>query len=254
MSITEPVIPEPAAVDPVVEPPDDLGLSGDFLKGIPDADRAVVERYVKDWDSGVTKRFQSIHDEYKPYKDLGDVGEIEQAVQLRHLLDTDPEYVYNMLKQEFDAQGQKTPDASGAKPELPEYEGLPPEFVQKFTEQGNMLESLAQLVLETRNRDTETQEDEALASELKRLTTKHGDFDEEYVLAKMWNGSSGDDAVKAYQNLRQGIINGQEKPKPQPPGLFGGGVIPTDTPDVAAMSSKDTKNMVAELLARAAQS
>ena len=36
----------------------DYSISSDFLKNVPDSDRAVVSRYIKDWDAGVTKRFR----------------------------------------------------------------------------------------------------------------------------------------------------------------------------------------------------
>ena len=227
-------------------------LAGDFLKGIPDNERAIVEKYVKDWDAGVTKKFQSIHEQYQPYKELGEPDSIKQAIQLQQLIDSDPEYVYNMLAQEF---GQSPGGPSGGSTETPslppELEGLPPQFVEQWQTQQTMMENLAQLVLAGRQETTEREEDAALENEMGRLKKQYGDFDEEYVLAKMWNGTSGDDAVKSYQNLTQNIINGQSKPKPQPPGLFGGGVIPTDTTDVSKLSGKDTRNLVAELLSQA---
>lgn len=247
---------EPATTEPQ-ENPD--SLAGDFLKNIPDTDKAIVEKYIKDWDAGVTKKFQSIHEQYKPYKELGELSDIQASIQLRELLDNDPEYVYSMLAQEFGNGNQGQGNQGGQQQQgndtlPPMFQGVNPELAKYIQDQNGMLEQLAQLVLDGRNQNTARQEDEALDAELKRLKDTHGDFDEDYVLAKMWHGASGDDAVKAYQNLSQSILNGREKPKPQPPGLFGGGVIPTDTPDVGKLSGKETKNLVAELLARAHES
>lgn len=247
-------LPAPVA-DPSAPEPSPDSLAPDFLKNIPDADKAIVEKYVKEWDAGVTKKFQGIHEQYAPYKELGEISQVQAAIQLRELIENDPEYVYNMLKQEFDSQEQQNPTGPGGQPaKMPEFEGLPPQFVEQFQNQQTMLENLAQLVLESRHKETEQQEDAALEEYVSELKKTHGDFDEDFVLAKMWHGMSGEDAVKAYQSLTQEIINGREKPKPQPPGLFGGGVIPTDTPDVSKLTGKETRNMVAELLARAGQS
>jgi len=240
---------DPPANDPPVSDPD--SLANDFLKNVPDTDRAVVEKYIKDWDAGVTKKFQSIHEQYSPYKELGEVTDIQQAIQLQELLESEPEYVYNMLAQEFGGDQQQQQKQQQQLP--PEFEGLPPEFMEKFNQQQTMLESLAQLVLDGRQQNVADEEDKALETELGRLKKAHGEFDEEFVLSKMWHGASGDDAVKAYQTLTQSIINGQQKPKPQPPGLFGGGVIPTDNPDVGKMESKDVRSLVANILAKAGQ-
>lgn len=240
---------------PAGEQPNPDSLAGDFLKNIPEADRGVVERYVKDWDAGVTKRFQSIHEQYQPYKELGDPQALQQAIQLQQLIDNDPEYVYRVLAQEFGQSEGGTGTGGGSAPVStpPEFEGLPEQFVEQWQTQQTMLENLAQLVLAGRQESTEREEDAALDFEMDRLKKQYGDFDEEFVLAKMWNGASGDDAVKAYQSLTQNIINGQSKPKPQPPGMFGGGVIPSDSPDVSRLSGKETRNLVAELLSRAQQ-
>ena len=252
-----PVLPEPAPTpEPTPEPGNDLGLGNDFLKNIPETDRAVVEKYVKDWDAGVTKRFQSIHDDYKPYKDLGELDDLRAALEIREVLDSNPEFVYDLLASEL-GKGQPSPtnQPGGGAPEIPkELEGLPQEFVNRFMERETMLENLAEIVLGNSAKQREEAEDRALEAHLSELKSKHGDFDEGYVLSQMMQGASGDDAVKAYQSLVQNIVNEQSKPKPQPPGLFGGGTLPADTPKVTDLTNKETRNLVAEILASRNQS
>src|SRR5436190_20090017 len=95
--------PQIGAIDPTTgvdslaeqQQPDGPGtLASPFLKNVNPSDRPVLERYLKDWDANVTRRFMSIHDQYRPYKDLGDLDTIQSAMAVYNLLGNDPMQIY----------------------------------------------------------------------------------------------------------------------------------------------------------------
>lgn len=237
----------------------DASLSNDFLKNVPEADRAVVGRYIKDWDSGVSKRFQDIHDQYKPYKDLGDVEQLKAAMEVYELLDNNPEVIYETLKQHFaettggfpqNGQPQQTPSPTPAplNPQL--QQALDPflaPLVSQLQEQRGIMEKMAQVVLQGNQREQEAMEDRALDQYLAELEQRHGKFDQRAILLGLYEGKDGDQAVKEWKDSLA-----QYAPQPSqaqvPPPLMGGSV-PDTMVDVGSMSDKDVKQLTANVFA-----
>lgn len=228
-----------------------------FLKDVPDSQKVLIEPYIKKWDSGVTKKFQEIHSQYEPYKELGDPETLAQAVQIMNMLDNedDAKQIYDILHQQY---GQKVADEiTGGDPQNKEGQGeasgLPPEWAQKFDQQQTLLTTLAEIVLGSHQQEQQAQEDTELENYLGELKEKHGDFDEEYVLAKMAAGIDGEDAVKSFHNIIQSRINTSEPQRTLSPTLSGGGSVPAETQSVKDLSRSETKNLVASILAQQAQ-
>ena len=67
------------------------GLASPFLAKIPPQDSAVVARYIKDWDAGVTKKFQEYSGKLKPYQQYGTPEEIQKYYNLANNLRTNPQ-------------------------------------------------------------------------------------------------------------------------------------------------------------------
>lgn len=232
-------------------------FASDFLTRIPENDRAVVERYIKQWDSGVTRRFQDIHGQYAPYKQLGEVEELQKAVGLVSLLDEQPENFYKALgeqlgltpaetKQVMDEQNQQQQPGGG----------LPPEFVSRVDEQEKMLRNIAEYVLNMHQAQEAATQDSELNSYMKLLHDEYGDFDDDYVLTKMYNGADGEQAVKAFQNLMQQRVNAANSavaglPPTLSSGGGSGGAVPRETLDLGKVPSKDVKALVADIIAQA---
>src|SRR5688572_12290732 len=71
--------------------PEIEGLGNPFIQNIPESDRAIVAKYVNDWDAGVTKHIEKIRGEYEPYKNLGvDIETIQNAVWVMSQAESDP--------------------------------------------------------------------------------------------------------------------------------------------------------------------
>jgi hypothetical protein len=180
------------------------GLS-EFAQGIlgqiPEMDRPIMAKHLPTWDSNVTKKFQSIHEEYKPYKDLGSVEDIQQALQFIGLLNDDPIQFIDMVKNALKESGMGIEDDLGNQGgTLPEYEGLPSGFVDKFTALesnfNNYMGKIDQFMNSINEKEQLSQVDKMLGD----MHNTHGDFDNDYVLLKMSQGLSQDDAIKSWKD------------------------------------------------------
>jgi hypothetical protein len=239
-------------------PPEET-LGNAFLKNIPEVDRKVLEPYIKQWDAGVTKRFQSIHDEYRPYKQLGvDVEELQTALAISQLIDRDPQLVYDQLAahlghagaQQVMAQQTQTPQEPAVDPR---YAGLPQEFLTEYEQQKQLLIQVATLLAEDRKTKQAEQENQDFTEYLGKLHQKHGEFDEEYVAMKMSQGLTGEQAIKAYSDFVQAQVNRVTGGIRRPPTLLGGqGSVPSGTVDPSKLSGRDSKEIMAQMLQHAA--
>lgn len=228
----------------------DYSLGHNFLQEVPEEHRSLLEPYIKKWDAGVTRRFKDLHSKVSPYEQLGaDPETLGQAYQLYQLMDEDPQRVYEALKEQFEEQEELEEAADSG-----QLQGLPPEIQAELKQQRLVLEALADYVTTQQQTAQESVEDAELDNYLGLLKTEFGEFDEDYVVAKMYRGMSGEDAVKAWQAVIQKQLNGGAAPKPNlPPILSGGGVVPAEQQNVSSMPRKDVKNLVAQLMSQAHQ-
>lgn len=232
-------------------------LASPFLEKIPEADREVVGRYIKDWDAGVTQRFQAIHQQYRPYKDLGaDPEELAQAYALMQMVNEDPSRVYQLLGDSLSELGL-TPQQGQPQQQYQQPQGLvdangdsdlPPAFLDKFTRMEQTLEALAGRFLQDAETRQAEQEDQQLEQYIGGLKQKYGEFDEDWVLAKMLSGTDGEQAVQQYGQWLQSQINSRMNPKRPVPVLGGGGSVPANGVDPTKMSPKDVRSLVADML------
>jgi hypothetical protein len=244
------------AVDPSISDADESdSLASPFLEKIPQADREIVGRYIKDWDAGVTRKFQSIRDEYRPYKDLGaGPDELAQAYALMQMVNDDPQRVYDLLGQAIQPQGQPGQQQMPQNPLADAYgdSDLPPQFIDKFTRMEQTLEALAGRFLQDAEQRQAEQEDQQLEQYMGALQNKYGEFDEDWVLSKMLSGMDGEEAVKQYSQWLQGQINSRMSQKRPVPVLGGGGSVPPNGVDPTKMSGGEVRKLVADMLAQSA--
>lgn len=227
-----------------------------LLKDVPELHRPLLEPYVKQWDQGVNKRFQELHEKYKPYEELGDLESLQQQIAVAQFLDENPQEVAKLLLEDEDiakALGY-TPSTQQQNPTSPlEQSELPPElqqYFQPFQEKQGQLEqivtNLAEFIIQQQQQSSQSQEDAQLDKMLSEAKQKYGEFEEDYVLTKMLGGMDIDAAVQAYQNLKGG-----SQPAPHQQVLSGGGGPPSDALNVRKLSSDQVQELVANAIAQA---
>ena len=245
------------------EPPsnDDDDLSAGFLNGIEEADRPIVEKYLKNWNGEVTKRFQGIHQQYAPYKNIGmDPETLANAAYLYSQLDANPVEMYKKIHRALkesdmweDPEEEQQPVGGNQAP-LPEYEGIPSEFLNEFKQTRAELAQLREMTQGFVSQQQEAQENQMLDSVLDQMHTHFGDFDDEWILTRLARGKSPDEAFQEYSKFVEGISGNNRQRKPAPNVFSGSGGIPAGQVDRTKMNTpQGRKDFIAAAL-EAAQS
>lgn len=229
----------------------------EFWESIPEQYREEVQPnltpVLEKWDQNVQKRF----DKYKPYEryvnDGLDPQVIDYGVNLLNKLDsTDGAMeVFGQIGQYLESQGLLSADDEEDEYEDDgefDYDSLPIQLRREIDELRGAYGTLAEHNLMQQQQKIEAQEDAALDAELARLRNQYGEYDDEWVLAKMVNGYSAEDAVTSYHEwLDKTLISRNKTPAYRPMG--GGGDFPSGGPiNTRKMNDSQTKDHVAQLL------
>jgi hypothetical protein len=130
--------------------------SSPFLTQVPDNVRPLIEPYVRQWDAGVTQRFQQLQGQLQQYQQFGDAEDLATAAQLYDMLASNPMELLQLLHQGLDgrpeyqqwvAQTYGTPAASQAQwqqPGFPQVPGVPQGFAgqQQYVQPGSPVQGL----------------------------------------------------------------------------------------------------------------
>lgn len=229
----------------------------ELLKDAPQEHLPILEPYIKKFDAGVTRRFQDLSSKYKHYEPLGwDEETTQQMAEVYRVLNDEPERMLEALKEalELDDEEQNSLDDGGDTGQgLP---GVPPEIAQQLQEQQQVLEALAQYVLNENSERTQAVEDQEFESYMGLLKKEYGDFDERYVTAMIANGLDGEAAVKQWQAAIQEEINkALAATEGLPPATLssagGGAVVQQEPQKLGSYSSKDIRQLIANVVGQA---
>lgn len=243
-------------------------FSSDVLNNLGDlspADRKAVEKYLKQIDGQVTQRFQGIHDQYKWAKDLNP-DDVQRAMSVAQMVENDPQHMFRVMANAFaeagldpyefididdGEEGEYDEDADYEEGE--EYGDLPPAFVEKFEQQQQLLESIAEIVLDQNRSQQEAMEDQELEEELATLAEQFGEFDEDLVLSYAgMNETTLEEAVKYYKQLESKLTGGAKKDSPRRQGpTLNSGSAPSSNNDIdpTQLDPKQRKALVAQIIA-----
>jgi hypothetical protein len=230
---------------------DSEGVGEGFLKDVAEADRPVVQNYIENWSKSVDKKFREIHDSYKGYKDLEAKPEdIRKWKQVVDLIETNPQQVYESLKNHLGIKDPETPKLP--EPGTPTGESggenvqgsIPPEVQKKLDELEKLSRSTAEAYLNQTKAQQEAEQQKQFDSYLDDLQKKHGEYDKDWVTWKISQGIDGEAAVKEYIE-KYGVP--QSKGPRTPPPLTATGHVPQGT-DIRKMDSKNVKELVAAML------
>lgn len=227
----------------------------EFWESIPEQYREEVQPnltpILEKWDQNVQKRFEA----YKPYeryvKEGIDPEVINYGVNLMNKIDNNEGAmeVFGQLGQYLESQGLLNSEEEEEDDEGDfDYASLPPQLRRELDELRGAYGTLAEHNLMQQQQKIEAQEDAALDAELKKLKNQYGDYDDEWVLAKMVNGYSAEDAVTSYHEWLDKTLQGRNKAPAYRP-MGGGGDFPSGGQiNTRKMTDSQTKDHVAQLL------
>jgi hypothetical protein len=226
-----------------------------ILNQIPSEYHEAVIPTLQRWDSGVSRRFQRIHDEYAPYKELGEFepDSIKEAMNVYNALNNDPAATWEAIGRVYGLSPQQVSQAASDDEDF-DMDDLPGpirERLNRLDEHDRTLVQLSQQIQQQQQASQQEQEDEALEEYLDDLREEYGDFDEEYVVGLIAAGLDGEDAVERFQQLINDIASNTEvEPRANYPQVMsgGGGVPDYGEVDTSSMSNQDTQALIAEIL------
>lgn len=252
----------------VVELTPEETLGNQFLSNIPEQDRPIVAKYVKDWDGKVTKKFQSIHDKYRPYKDMGELEELQKAYQFYGNFRSNGEQMFTQMLQGYiQHYGADAPRMlmealgvsdyqNGQQQSQDQWDYSQGEPTQQDVQFQNMQEELNQL-REFQQQQIEFQQTQELEKQLDaildQMHTARPDIPQEVLLQGIAAGIEPNTIVSNYDNLVKSI--GSQRQRPNPPTVMGAGQggLPSSQVDVAKLDAKGRKSLIEQYLAASSE-
>lgn len=207
---------------------------------------------LQNWDAGVSRRFQKIHDEYAPYKDLEvDPDDIKEAMDVYSALTSDPRATWEAIGRVYGLSPQGSPAEASEEDDF-DYDELPASVRKKLSqldEHDMVLKGMAAQLQAQKEAEEEAEEDAALEEYLEELHEEYGEFDDDYIIGLIASGVDGDEAVERFQSLVNQFAPKQDTSRNTPRVMSSGGGVPTgEAINVTGMSNQDTQSLVAEIL------
>lgn len=239
-----------------------------ILDAVPEEYHEALMPQLQEWDTGVSRKFQDIHDKYAAYEELEDYdpSDLKEAAEIYQQLVNDPAATWESIGRVFGLSPQETAQ-SASEAESGDFDDLelPPALMAKLAKvdkQEQMLEMIA-ADLQGRNvAEEEAEEDAALEEYLEELAEEYGAFDEDYIVTLLAAGIDGDEAIARYQELvgeanaeQVAEVESSDSRTSAPRIMSSSGGVPSGSgnPNLSKLSDQDTKGLVAEILRLAQQ-
>jgi DNA-binding transcriptional MerR regulator len=220
----------------------------DIVSAFPEDRRNDLAPLLQSRVSEIEKRYEPL----KQYEDFAKSGvspdQVSTALSVYSTIENSPERVYKMLGDYLGVSAKEAKEA------VQQVQDADPDEDPRIATMQQQLDTLMKIKVAEHQQNTQQQmvaeQEAALDRELKALQKKYGDFDEEQILMRMQHkGVSAEDAYKEYDAMVSNI----RRTRPAPMVLGQGGQIPRNAVDPTKLDSKDTKNLVAQMLAHANQ-
>jgi hypothetical protein len=230
----------------------------EVLSVLPEQFHSVVTPHFQKWDQAANSRVEAVNSQlkdfevYQPFVEHGITPDIiEQGLRIMWEVNNNPQNVYNSLASTYGYNQSQQNSSTG---EENDESNSPDPYENKFNELNQGLELVSKIVLADAQAKRDAAADTELNNELSALKEKIGDYDERFVLSMMQNGMSAEEAGQAFIDLKSNI----SQQRPSAPRILsgnngGGSGLPSQAIDPTKLSSKETRNLVAEMLARASQ-
>lgn len=260
---------QPPVTDPPQEPQEPQSPYAEYLEELPETIRPLVEPAFKKWDGSVTQRFQELHSRYEPWKQVTEEYQPEDvlgALQVASVIEEDPERFLQAFVQAYPELAEKALQGQGGTQQPttttpPNSEqglgDLDPEdpIAKKIQQLEETISQLTGTVTERQQQEQAQEAQQYLDGLLEQLHKDHGEFDDTFILSQLaFANRTPEQAIQAWKDLQSKYLSPQQQTQtPAPPVISTSGGVPSTVPDIGEMDSKETKNLVAQLLEQAAQ-
>lgn len=254
------------------------GQYAGYLKGIPEQYHGQLLDGFKRTDGHWQNKLNEAQSQYTPWAPIAERYElpyVQASTAFMDAIQQNPAEVVPWLAREFGVevaqQAQQQVQGQGQQQWGQDQGGaedwrtnVQPEVLQRLDrmdEVERLAMTNAQAFMEAQQKQQEVEQRQQLNEEiaefdrhLGELRTKHGDFDMDWVLAKLGTGEfdSPEKAVHAYKSWEQQVVAAAAQRR-VPTLLNSGGGYQSNQVDPASMSAKDTRALVAQIVAQANQ-
>ena len=235
-----------------------------LLEKLPTQLHPLVKPVLSDWDKnfqGVQSKYSEVQSKFEPYSQFAenaiDPDTISQALQIMSLIESDPQAFHKQLGDYYADQWDQ--GQQGQEQQIDDGEGFSigdqqfdvtkdPKFQELAQNQQAMVEYLASTIEQQQQAEADAQ----VEAELQAVKQQYGDVNEQMLFSlAMANNLSLADAAKQLTEYSNSIRQ-QPRADANAPAVFSpnGGGIPSTQPDPAKMSGKETRALVANILAQ----
>lgn len=235
-------------------------LYAPYLEKFPESLHSIARDVFKEWDGNVTKRIQSVHSEYEPYKPIVEQYEadaVQQAIALAEAMERDPQAFYAAMAEAYGLVPQQQGQEFVQQEEITdEYDNDPNAL--RLQQHEALLQTMAETMLAERQEREQAilhaEQDSIYEQTMVELEQKYGEFDVNYVDNLLAQGVDPDTAVQHWQSQVEAYAQKRLAPNNNAPIVMGaGGGTPSIQRPVEELSSQDTRKLVEEMLRRAAE-
>lgn len=228
------------------------------LSAIPPEFHPHLKEHFGKWDGGVQQRFQKVQQQYAPYKEYADLNvdptEINEAMQFRHLLQTQPEEVFKWMQEQYKfgapvSQGQEEEESL----ELDENESFFKD--PRYQEVANKAAFAEQAVRQFNQQSAENAANEAVKAETTQVQDQFPGLDIKdvatYALGISQQTGKVPNLIQAAEAMSKYIPEAPvERVSDSAPPVIGGnkGLPSAIPPNYGAMTSSERSERFAELM------
>lgn len=136
----------------------------------------LIKGQLAEWDKGVNKRFESLNQEFSPYKELGSPEELRSYREIVEQINANPEAIYESL-QEFLRENGRLPNAQETQDIQDELESDETDAVARdprVDDLAKQQEQIQQFLVEQAAREEQAKADATLNDEIAQLTSERG--------------------------------------------------------------------------------
>lgn len=228
------------------------------LSAIPQEFHPHLKEHFGKWDGGVQQRFQKVQQQYAPYKEYADLKvdptEINEAMQFRHLLQTQPEEVFKWMQEQYkfgapESQGQEEEENL----ELDENEAFFKD--PRYTEVANKAAFAEQAVRQFNQQSAQNTANEAVAKETAQVQERFPGLElsdvATYAMGISQQSGKMPNLIEAAEAMSKYIPQApvERVSDSAPPVISGNRGLPSATaPNYGAMTSDQRSKAFAELM------